>query len=257
MEHSIATTAPDKHVVSAFIKERRKYQTPKDVAVRVARRDHGEVFAQAVEAAFDSSGGGGRKAYLESQRVYRKLLKEAGVQPISIPNKEGHMKTAIHALLAHVDDGRKPSALKAARQPGLDDRQTKKLAYKIPLKRDLVREVVDLRADSPFVQGMLADAGMTGIVVSGHVNLAKLADILTQAHQSLSDRVQRLEAAVILLAGEIQAERVGGNSRGDWHPRALALKEQGKSMNQIARLLGKPPGTIKKVLSRARQQTAD
>ncbi len=257
MQISNPQATPDKNEVATFITARRKYQTPKPLAVSIARQTYGQEFAQAVEASYDSASGGSRKAYLESQRVYRTLLREAGVQPIRIPNKEAHMKTAIHALLTHVDDGRKPSALKAAKQPGLDDRQSKKLAYKIPLKRDLVREVVDLRLDSSFVQGVLAEAGMTGIVVSGHVNLAKLADVLTQAQQSLSDRVQRLEAAVILLAGEIQSERVSGNSRGNWHTQALALKDQGKTMNQIARLLGKQPGTVKKALSRSRQQTAD
>lgn len=257
MQLSHSEAVPDRHAVAAFINERRKYQTPKDAAIAYARRNHGLKFADAVAASYDSSSGSGRKAYFASQRLYRQLLREAGVEPIRIPNRDAHMKTAIHALIGHVDDGRKPSALNAATQPGLDDRQTKKLAYNVRLKRDLVQEVVDLRPDSPFVQGMLVDAGMTGIVVSGHVNLAKLASVLTQAHQSLSDRVQRLEAAVILLAGEIQSERVGGNSRGGWHAQALALKEQGKTMNQIARLLGKRPETVKKALSRARQQTAE
>src|ERR1700761_2616154 len=223
------SATPDRGAIATFIKERRRYQTPKDVAITYARRNYGPEFADAVAASYDSASGSTRKAYLASQKLYRQLLREAGVQPVRIPNKDAHMKTAICELIGHVDEGRKPSALKAAKQPGLDERQSKKLAYNTPLKRGLVQEVVDLQPDSPFVQGMLADAGMTGIVVSGHVNLAKLASVLTQAHQSLGDRVQRLEAAVILLAGEIQSERIGGNSRGTWHARALALKERGKT----------------------------
>jgi hypothetical protein len=245
---------PDRAAIAAFIKERRRHQCPKDAAIAYARRSQGQAFADAVAASYESSSGNGRKAYLAAQRYYRQLMLEAGVKPVRIPNKDAHMKTAVRALISHVDEGQKPSALKAATQLGLDARQTKKLAYNTPLKRDLVQEVVDLRPDSPFVQGLLTDAGMTGIVVAGHVNLSKLANVLTQANQSLSDRVQRLEAAVILLAGEIQAERVGGNSRGNWHAQALALRQQNKTMNQIAHLLGKRPETVKKVLSRARQQ---
>jgi hypothetical protein len=81
--------------------------------------------------------------------------------------------------------------------------------------------------------------------------------VLTNVHRSLAERVQQLEAAVIVLAGEQQRQRVllavqgtAGNSRGAWHAQALSLREQGKTGNQIARLLGKSLNAVEKVLSR-------
>lgn len=137
------------------------------------------------------------------------------------------MQAAVQALIGYLDEGRKPSARRAAVRPGLNEQQSNKLAYSVPVKRELVRAAVDVRSDSLFVQQMRGDAGMTDLVVDDHVKLSKLAGVLSNAHRSLAQRVQDLEVAVIFLAGEVQNCRDGGNSRGHWHPRALELRKQG------------------------------
>ena len=225
-------------------------------------RGYSDEFAEAVSAALEKNSPSKRpqsmrQVVAETQTFRKKRMKQMGVEPVRIPNKEQRMQEAISALVGHVDEGRKPSALNAASQPGLDRQQSKKLAYGVPVKRDAVQAVVDLSLDSPFVHRLLGDAGMTGLVVNGHVSLSKLAGVLTNVHRSLAERVQQLEAAVIVLAGEQQRQREvlaahgnTGNSRGAWHARALALREQGKTGNQIARLLGKSTNAVEKVLSR-------
>jgi hypothetical protein len=240
----------DRTQVAAFIRERRVHNTHKDLAIEIAKRLHGVEFAKAVADTYAKSSRGVASARFEAQRLFRQRLKEQGIELIRIPEKSRHVQAAVQALIGHVDEGKKPSALRAAQRPDLSEKQSKKLAYGTSVKRELVQAAVDVRSDSPFVQKMLDDAGMTDIIVNGHVSLSKLAGVLSNANRSLAQRVQHLEAAVIFLAGEVQAQRNGGNSRGHWHPQALQLREQGKSMNQIARMLGRSTGAVKQLLSR-------
>lgn len=182
---------------------------------------------------------------------YRKqLYADAGIEPIRIPQKKEHMTGAVQTLIQHVDQGRKPSALAAARRPGLDEAQSKKLAYNSRVEETVVRSAVDRSRGSPFVEGLLKDVGLTDVVIDGHVSLAKLAQHITSANRSLAQRVSHLEAVMtVLLVNE--AQRAGGNSRGEWHVAALALRNQGKTVNQIARQLGKTTGAVKKALTRS------
>ncbi len=236
--------------VPTYIRARMKIGTPKDATIAFARAEYGNAFAEQVAASYGKVPSGIRIAHMEAQKLFRKRLKELGVQTIRIPERERHMQDAVQELISHVDDGKRPSARLAAARPGLDARQSKKLAYNVPVKQTAVQAAVDLRPESPFVQKLLRDAGMTDIVVDGHVKLSRLAAVLGKAHRSMEERVQQLEAAVILLAGEAQINRDGGNARGHWHAQALALREQGKTLNQTARLLCKSNGAVKKVWSR-------
>ena len=240
----------DRQQVAAFIRERHRNKIPKELAITIAERQHGAEFAQQVAASYAKASRGVAKAHFEAQRLFRRRLKEQGIEPIRIPGKDPHMQAAVQALIGHLDEGRKPSARRAAARPGLNQQQSTKLAYSVSVEKGLVQAAVDVRSDSPFVQRMIGDVGMTDLVVSGHVNLSKLAGVLNNVHRSLAQRVHDLETAVILLAGEVENCRDGGNSRGHWHPRALELRKQGMSANQIARLLVKSTGAVKKVLTR-------
>lgn len=243
-----------------FVKVSLKHGRTPAATVSIGRMQYGDAFARAVEFELvkpRSPANTLRSVHAKAQRYLRHELKEAGIEPVRILQKEQHMQAAIQTLITHVDTGKKPSALSAATQSGLDKRQSKKLAYGSTVKRETVEAAVDLRPDSPFVQKLLLDAGMTGLVVNGHVSLSKLAGVLTNVHRSLAERVEQLEAAVIMLAGEQQRQRellaaqgITGNSRGAWHAQARALRGQGKTGNQIARLLGKSPNAVEKVLSR-------
>jgi hypothetical protein len=231
-------------------------RTP-ETTIRMARNQHGEQFAKEVETAIAKGAFRPtvRSVHGKLKKIRTELFELAGIKPINIPRKGVRLQAAIQALVARVDEGKKPSALAAATQPGLDEKQIKRLAYRTPIKVETVQSAVNLEPESRFVQRLLGDVGLTGLVVDGHVNLSKLARVLSNANRSLAERVQHREAVVIRLKGEQEAQReklagIGGNSRGSWHAQAIALREQGKTGNQIARLLGKTPNAVEKVLSR-------
>ena len=236
--------------VKDFIREKIKDKIPPDLMITIAQRAHGKDYANAVADAYAKRSSAIAGAYFESQRLFRRRLKELGVEPTQIRNKQQHMQAAIEALLEHIAQGKKPSASRAAKRPGLDASQAKKLAYNVPVKKEWIQEVLARRPNSPLVLRLTQDAGMKGVVINSHSSLARLAGALSNVNRSLAQRVADLEAAVMQLTGDALSQREGGNSRGHWHPQALQLRSEGKTVNQIARLLGRSNGAVKQVLSR-------
>lgn len=236
--------------VQNFINEKRKNKLTPELTIEVARRQYGADYADSVAKALANPSRAIAHAHVESKRQLRQRLKELGFEPTPLPNRKQLVREAIDALLNQLGEGRKPSASRSARRPKLSERQAKKLAYNVPVKKDLVQEVLARRTDSPFVQRVLKDAGMKNLVISSHTSLAKLAGVLSNANRSLAQRAENLEAAVARLTGEVQSLREGGNSRGHWHAQALQLREMDYTMNQIANFLGRSPGAVKQVLAR-------
>jgi len=251
--------------VEGFIRSSIKVNRTPESAIWFARQ-FGDEFAAQVEAAIAK--GAYRLSpgavFARIAKVRRQMLADADIKPVTIRNKGEHLATAIRAMFKDLDVGRKPSALTAAKQPELNEQQIKKLAYRTPIKGESVQTAVDLQSGSTFVQGVLQDAGLTGIVVNNHSSLSRLASVLADVHRSLCSRAEQFAAAVIVdssdradMHGRLETAGVRSNSRGTWHIAALELKLQGRTANQIARLLDKPLNAVEKVLKRKAWALAD
>jgi hypothetical protein len=243
--------------IPEFIRLSKKAERTPEDAIRMAHMQYGDAFGVQVKEAIAKGAyrPSSKSVFAEVEKYRKQRFREAGIKALVIRDKERHIQGAIHALIVDLDSGRRPSALSAAEQPELNDEQTSKLAYRTAIKSESVRAAVDLQSGSTFVQGVLQDAGLTGIVVSDHRSLSKLARVLANVHLSLCRRAEDLAAAVAVDSSDLavkrerlQAAGMGSNKRGAWHIQALTLREQGLTVNQIARLVGKTVNAVEKVI---------
>lgn len=178
----------------------------------------------------------------EAKALISEQMRRAGIKPVRIPKRGEKLRSAVCALLRHLDAGKKPSALGAAGEVGMTGAAGKKLAYRMPVKREAVDAGLCLIHRHVFVRRLRQDAGLSAIVITGHASLAKLAKTLAGAHLSLAGR-----AGSTAKAGQPKA-------RGWWHAKARSMRVRGKTGNQIARTLGVPLKTVETFLRRERMQ---
>lgn len=178
----------------------------------------------------------------EGRMLVREQMRRAGIKPVRIRKQGEKLRSAVVALLRHLDEGKRPSATRAAWEVGMTGAAGKKLAYRVPIKREDVDAGLCLIHRHVFVRRLRQDAGLSAIVITGHASLAKLAKTLAGAHLSLAGR-----AGSTAKAGQPKA-------RGWWHAKARSMRVRGKTGNQIARTLGVPLKTVETFLRRERMQ---
>lgn len=185
-----------------------------------------------------------RGIHAKTQQLRQRLMREAGIKPIRIPKQADKLRCAVVALLGHVGAGKKPSALRAAWEAGAAGEQSKKLAYRVKVKReDVDAGLCLIERTSPFVQRLRADKGLLHIVLTGHPSLAALARVLAHAHESLAARASLPDTAT------------DRPPRGGWHDEARALRAAGWTGNRIARHLGLNVKTVESFLARDRRRS--
>lgn len=256
------TRSTDKASIEAYIKASIKHGRTQQSTIAFAKFES-EDFGQAVAAAFlkgvpkPTLG----RIHVEIQKIRREKLEEAGIEPVRITERDVRMQNAIETLIRRIGDGRPLSAFAAASESGLDRRQSSKLAYRIPVMRGTVKAGIDRQRDSLFVQRLFKDDGMTDLVVNTHASLSKLASTLTNVQRSLVGHANQLEAVGMQFAAEqrgrtadLSPSTKAGNSRGAWHAQAVELWRQGRTGNQIARLLGRSLNAVEKALRRKRPE---
>ena len=93
-------------------------------------------------------------AHAEAAALLRQRLQEVGVVPVRIPKQAEKLRSAICALLRQLDEGRKPSAKRAAWEAGLTSPQGRKLAERVPIKREDVNAATCLMRAPPFARDL-------------------------------------------------------------------------------------------------------
>jgi hypothetical protein len=190
--------------------------------------------------------------HAEMQQLRRRLAQVSTAR--RIPKRPAKMARAICALLQHPDEGKKPSALGAARQAGLVDDLASKLAYQVPVKGEAVNAGICLLSRSPFVRQLLQDEGWLRQVTGKHASLAALAKTLENARRSLIGRaVAPLNRRAPHAAQPQAAVARKGNRRGAWHADAWELEDQGHRIPDIAAKLCRSSNAVQKALSLRRK----
>jgi hypothetical protein len=177
----------------------------------------------------------------EVEQLRRKRMQEAGIKPVRIPKQAEKLRAAICALVRHLDEGKAPSAKRAASHANLSGKLAAKLAYRVPIKAEDMKAALRLMRLAPFVRQLSNDAGWQSQVAGVHKSLATLARTLKHAHLSLAGRAAKVGATQALPPGH-------------WHGEARRLRAAGWTCNRIARHLGLNVKTVETFQRRERLQ---